>query len=106
MHELFDTSKFISWVNARDPDEKYCFCDNYDCLISRYFKDHGETSVSVDSERVYFHELTIELPDFWNIIAGGAARPNDGHEIVLENNETNCAGAQTRIIELQELGYL
>jgi hypothetical protein len=44
----FSLRTLVAWLETRDPRERYDYSDPNDCLLCRYFKDHGWEQPVVD----------------------------------------------------------
>src|SRR6266550_4661995 len=72
----FLLSTLLVWLETREPDEKYNYTNPADCLLCRYFADHGWKQPLVDYSGVYegeFDKVGQPYPvAFWKIAGPGA----------------------------------
>lgn len=66
---VFDLTRFRDWLLTMPRKERYCYFDNGNCLLARYFYSCGYTDVLVGGSSVYCSlgsiRLDMNLPSFF-----------------------------------------
>jgi len=60
----------IAWLETKDPDAKYDYCDPDACLLCQYFRAQGFTSVRVTPATwKCIEQIESDLPDNFDAIS-------------------------------------
>ena len=70
--DVCNIATLISWLETKNPNESYDYCDNRECLLGQYLSAHGYKRPSVRLNNADFLDgETIEMPEIFRDIAIG-----------------------------------
>lgn len=62
---VFSMESLVSWLETKDPNGQYNYCDPYGCLLHQYFTEKGvKTSLFADPDRVHLY-ITSAYIEFY-----------------------------------------
>ena len=50
LRTIYSVDNLIAWLETRDPNEKFSYTDNHDCMIHRYFTAMGLSVLRVEPD--------------------------------------------------------
>lgn len=74
---LLKIEPLIDWLRTKDPNEKYHYSNNTDCLIAQYFKAHGYKDINVGGSDIHINSNRYLIPEAFNDVSGGFHVPVD-----------------------------
>ena len=70
--DAFQLSTLVAWLETKNPEEKYCYYDQGNCLLGQYFTALGFTNMCMMTTTFYLiGGIRRTLPAYFDDVAHG-----------------------------------